>query len=81
MLGCVAAQRRDELTRPVVRVFYSIAQRTQVPVHELDLAEVPQPDRIVAREEPSRWGLADWNSFSLTILQGQKARTPGQRAA
>ena len=74
MLGCVAAQRRDQLTRPVVRVFYSIPQRSHVPVHELDLALVPQPDRIVAREEPSRWGLPDWNNFALTILQGQKAK-------
>ena len=74
MLGCVAAQRRDQLTRPVVRVFYSIPQRTHVPIHELDLAQVPQPDRIVAREEPGRWGLTDWNSFALTILQGQKAK-------
>ena len=74
MLGCVAAQRRDQLTRPVIRVFYSIAQRAHVPVHELDLAEVPQPDRIVAREEPDRWGLADWNSLAVDILQGQKAK-------
>lgn len=74
MLGCVAAQRRDELTKPVVRVFYSIPQGVHVPVEELDLAEVPSPDRIVAREEPGRWGLADWDSFALTILQGQKAR-------
>lgn len=82
MLGCVTAQRRDQLTCPVVRVFYCISQRTQVPVRELDLAQVPQPDRIVAREEPGRWGLSDWNNFSLTILQGQKARTtPGKQAA
>ncbi|CAA9518382.1 MAG: HDIG domain protein [uncultured Sphingosinicella sp.] len=74
MLGCVSAQRRDELTKPVVRVFYSIPQGAHVPVHELDLAEVPSPDRIVAREEPGRWGLADWDSFALTILQGQKAK-------
>lgn len=74
MLGCVAAQRRDQLTRPVVRVFYSIPQRTHVAVHELDLALVPQPDRIVAREEPDRWGLDDWNSLAVTILQGQKAK-------
>jgi putative nucleotidyltransferase with HDIG domain len=74
MLGCVAAQRRDQLTRPLVRIFYSIAQRAHVPVRELDLAQVPEPDRIVAREEPSRWGLADWDRFAVTILQGQQAR-------
>jgi hypothetical protein len=43
----------------------------------VDLAQVPEPDRIVAREEPGRWGLSDWESFAVTILQGQKA----QRAA
>ncbi|MGZ8359628.1 MAG: HD-GYP domain-containing protein [Allosphingosinicella sp.] len=74
MLGCVSAQRRDHLTRPVVRVFYSIPQRSHVPVHELDLAQVPEPDRIVAREEPDRWGLPDWDRFALTILQGQKSK-------
>ena len=74
MLGCVAAQRRDQLTRPVVRIFYSIPQRTHVPVEEVDLAQVPEPDRIVAREEPGRWGLPDWDNYALTILQGQKAK-------
>ena len=74
MLGCVAAQRRDQLTRPLVRIFYSIPQRTHVPVEEVDLAQVPEPDRIVAREEPGRWGLPDWDSYALTILQGQKAK-------
>jgi hypothetical protein len=73
-LGCVAAQRRDQLTRPLVRVFYSIPQRAHLPVQELDLAEVPEPDRIVGREEPGRWGLSDWDRFALTILQGQKAK-------
>lgn len=73
-LGCVAAQRRDQLTRPLVRVFYSILERAHVPVLELDLADVPEPDRIVGREEPGRWGLANWDAFALTILQGQKAK-------
>src|SRR6185312_1743481 len=31
-LGCVAAQRRDQLTRPLVRIFYSITERMHVPV-------------------------------------------------
>ena len=73
-LGCVSAQRRDQLTRPVVRIFYSIPDRAHLPVHELDLAQVPEPDRIVAREEPHRWGLPDWDKFALTLLEGQKAR-------
>ncbi|WP_165357286.1 HD-GYP domain-containing protein [Sphingosinicella sp. CPCC 101087] len=73
-LGCVVAQRRDRLTRPLVRVFYSVAQRSHLPVEELDLAQEPEPDRIVAREEPGRWGLADWDRFALTIIQGQKAK-------
>jgi len=74
MLGCVASQRRDQLTRPLVRIFYSIADRAHVPVREVDLAEVPEPDRIVAREDPVRWGLADWDRFAMSILEGQKAR-------
>jgi HD-GYP domain-containing protein (c-di-GMP phosphodiesterase class II) len=74
MLACVAAQRRDQLTKPVVRVFYSIPQLAHVPVQELDLAQLPEPDRIVSREEPGRWGLSDWEQFALTILQGQRAK-------
>lgn len=73
MLGCVVTQRRDQLTRPLVRIFYSIADRAHVPVREVDLAQVPEPDRIVAREEPGRWGLADWETFAVTLLEGQKA--------
>lgn len=73
-LGCVVAQRRDQLTRPVVRTFYSIPQRAHVPVRELDLAQLPEPDRIVSREEPARWGLSDWESFAITILQGQRTK-------
>lgn len=74
MLGCVSAQRRDQLTRPVVRAFYSIPQRAHVQVHEVDMAQEPPVDRIVAREEPGRWGLGDWDQLAVSILQGQKAR-------
>ncbi len=73
-LGCVVAQRHDQLTRPVVRVFYSIPSSTYLPVDEIDLADEPAPDRIVAREEPARWGISDWDRFALTILQRQKAK-------
>ena len=74
LLGCVAAQRRDQLTRPLVRIFYSIPERAHIEVRELDLAQDPEPDRIVAREEPGRWGMTDWDRFAITILEGQKAR-------
>jgi putative nucleotidyltransferase with HDIG domain len=73
-LACVVAQRRDQLTRPVVRVFYSIPRALHVPIYELDLAEEPAPDKIVAREDPARWGIADWDRFAVEMLQGQKAR-------
>lgn len=74
MLACVAAQRHDHLTRPLVRPFYSIPHGTPVPVCEVDLADEPQPDRIVSREDPRRWGFADWDNEALAILQGQKAK-------
>jgi hypothetical protein len=65
---------RDQLTRPLVRTFYSILDRAHVPVREIDLASEPEPDRIVGRDEPGRWGLADRDRFAVTILQGQQAR-------
>jgi len=74
MLGCVAMQRRDQLTRPVVRIFYSIPNRAHVPVREIDLAQVPEPDRIVGREEPARWNLSDWDRFAVSLLEGQKSK-------
>jgi hypothetical protein len=70
----VSAQRRDQLTKPVVRAFYSITQRAHVQVHEIDLAQEPAIDRIVAREEPRRWGLGDWDQLAVSILHGQKAK-------
>ncbi|HEX4739185.1 MAG TPA: HD-GYP domain-containing protein [Allosphingosinicella sp.] len=74
LLACVVAQRQDHLTRPVVRPFYSIPHGTRVAVYEMDLAEEPQPDRIVSREDPRRWGFADWDNEALAIIQGQKAK-------
>lgn len=74
MLACVSAQRRDQLTRPVVRIFYSMPRRSLVEVRELDLAQAPELDRIVSREDPGRWKFSDWETLSLTILQGQTAK-------
>ena len=74
MLACVTFVRREQLSRPVVRTFYSIPKRAHVPVRQVDLGETPEPDRIVAREEPVRWGFADWEGYAMTLIQGQKAR-------
>ena len=74
MLACVTFVRRDQLSRPVVRTFYSIPKRAHVPVRQVDLGESPEPDRIVSREEPSRWGFADWEGYAMALIQGQKAR-------
>ncbi|WP_114953337.1 HD-GYP domain-containing protein [Sphingosinicella terrae] len=73
-LALVVAQRREQLTRPVVRVFYSVVERAHVPPQELDLSIFPEPDRIVCREEPSRWGLSNWDDFSMNLLHGQPVK-------
>ena len=43
-------------------------------MREVDLAQDPEPDRIVAREDPRRWGLTDWDNFSLTLFQASNRR-------
>lgn len=59
-LALVVEQDENDLTRPLVRIFYSIAQRTEVSVTDLDLAR-QDSDSILSREDPRKWGLTDWD--------------------
>lgn len=59
-LALVVEQSGPELTRPVVRIFYSILDRARVPTREIDLSR-DASDAIADREEPRAWGFLDWN--------------------
>jgi putative nucleotidyltransferase with HDIG domain len=58
-LAVVIEQSEKSLLTPVVKVFYSIKSNCRI-VHELlDLAKPGCKDKILAFEEPSKWGISD----------------------
>ena len=66
-LGVVLSQN-DDLTKPVVRVFYSIAGRTKASRRDLDLSR-ENGDAIVSREMPRKWGFLDWDDQWPKLLR------------
>jgi HD-GYP domain-containing protein (c-di-GMP phosphodiesterase class II) len=67
-LGVVVEQNEDNLTRPLVRVFYSIANRASLPYQDIDLTS--DGDEILSREKPERWGFTGWDRLWTQILRG-----------
>lgn len=59
-LALVLEQDEADLTKPVVRVFYSIPQRSRVSITDLRLAG-QESDSVLSREDPRKWGFADWD--------------------
>lgn len=59
-LALVLEQDEVDLTRPVVRIFYSIAQRARIDTIDLALAR-QHGDDILSREDPRKWGFVDWD--------------------
>jgi len=59
-LALVVEQDEADLTRPLVRIFYSIPQRSPVGITDLPLAQ-QQGDSILSREDPRKWGFLDWD--------------------
>ncbi|WP_243406236.1 HD-GYP domain-containing protein [Sphingosinicella sp. YJ22] len=59
-LALVIEQDEADLTRPLVRIFYSIPQREPVTITDLALAR-EQGDSILSREDPRKWGFLDWD--------------------
>lgn len=57
-LAVVAELNAQQLTAPVVQVFFSIASNLRLAPRRLDLARPGCSDRIVGREDPARWGFA-----------------------
>lgn len=55
-LGVVVEQNGQDLTRPVVRIFFSARANAPIPTKTLNLADGRTGDRIVSRENPERWG-------------------------
>ncbi len=74
-LGVVVEQNGDALTRPMVRAFYSIAQRSPIVSQDIDLARDGE-DEILSREDPLRWGFRSWNSMWSQMLRTRSGGLP-----
>lgn len=68
-LAVVVEQNEENLTRPLVRVFYSAAKRAGLPYQDVDLAS-DGGDEILSRERPERWGFSGWDRLWPQILRG-----------
>ncbi|MEJ2631463.1 MAG: HD-GYP domain-containing protein [Acidihalobacter sp.] len=54
-LGVVIEQTPGNLTKPVLRVFFSTKSNAAIPMQILDLSKNFVNDRIAGREDPHRW--------------------------
>jgi HD-GYP domain-containing protein (c-di-GMP phosphodiesterase class II) len=59
-LAIVIDQSETELTKPIVRIFHSILDRSRVPHRDVNLS-ADNSDSIAGREEPRTWGFLDWD--------------------
>jgi HD-GYP domain-containing protein (c-di-GMP phosphodiesterase class II) len=60
-LALVIDQAGENLTKPIVRIFYSILDRARIAPRDIDLS-VDNSDAITGREEPRQWGFTDWDN-------------------
>ena len=70
-LGVVIEQSPSSLLVPRVKVFFSVNSQIRLPPEVVDLARPTANDRIVAQEDPAKWGFADLN----VLWGGNKAAT------
>ncbi len=68
-LAVVCDQNSADLTRPVVRPFFSIATDRPLVAPLLDLGSAE--DAIERREAPGDWGLADWDREWPRLVEGK----------
>jgi len=68
-LGVVIEQTPSSLLAPRIKVFFSIKSQTRMPPEVVDLSRPSTNDRIVAQEDPVKWGFTDLN----TLWGGDKA--------
>jgi len=64
-LAVVIEQSAEALVSPVVKVFFSTANKLPLPARRLDLSRPNCSDRIVARESPQDWGFSDLDQHWL----------------
>ena len=62
-LGVVTEQSERSLLVPRVRVFFSSQSMTYIPPEVIDLARPGVFEKIVAREDPQKWGIKNLEQF------------------
>jgi HD-GYP domain-containing protein (c-di-GMP phosphodiesterase class II) len=67
-LAIVVEQNPDDLTLPLVRPFYSLADRAFEKGEDIDLANCYGADQIMTRETPEGWNMAEWPALSAKLL-------------
>lgn len=72
-LAVVVDERPSDPTRPRVRAFYTLRERKRVPPVDVPLSVSGQGERIVAQEDPGRWGFTDWQSLCPALMTGRAA--------
>jgi len=71
LLGVVTQQNTATLTTPVVNVFFATATRERIEAYALDLSEPHCTDRIMAREDPTKWNFPDLHALWLGEITGK----------
>ncbi len=61
-LAIVVDINTADLTRPIVRAFYSTANRSLIPPQDINLLLGGDGDVIVSSEDPEAWDLTDWET-------------------
>jgi HD-GYP domain-containing protein (c-di-GMP phosphodiesterase class II) len=56
-LGVVTEQSERSLLTPRIKVFFSSSSMTHIPPEVIDLARPGVTEKIVAREDPQKWGI------------------------
>jgi len=70
-LALVIDQGRGDTLRPLVRAFYCIRSRARIAAHDIDLARADAGEGIVSREEPRKWGFANWETHWTALIRGK----------
>jgi putative nucleotidyltransferase with HDIG domain len=62
-IGVVVEQHTKSLTKPVVKVFFSIKANIRIPAETVDLSSIDTTEKIAAREDPAKWHFPDLNEL------------------
>jgi putative nucleotidyltransferase with HDIG domain len=66
-LALVVAECAEDLTRPVLRTFYSVNEERLLPVDTVRLDGIE--DRIIGPEDPAAWPLGDWEALKARLTE------------